>query len=360
MPDHPKTEETDDSPRYLLCRPRGGLNDTLCRIEYCWRYAEKFGRQLVIDTRNSSLFGDFDSFFEIIDDSGLRVHTRLDPRLLNHLNSLSCNPHILTGRLDAYQAHYVRGKGFVDRSTEQPTRFNTVHMSDLDSDSPESVLVYDDSGGGTLSQDFLKRIRFTPSVATLIRETLQDLPQPFWAVHVRNTDYLTDYKTLFKKIRKRVEEQRMLVCSDDSEVLEYAREFFLGKVLSFPEQVRSSDPTGALHQLDSFSDAETRRQIVIKSFIDLIGLGCARHLIVGKVNAVFDSVHYRESGQIAFNRFNWISGFSSLAAYLCLNKQVLNQLLNHPLASDEPVSPKVGHRNHPADTQTFFQGEILS
>jgi hypothetical protein len=50
--------------KYLLCRPTGGINDIFCQIEMCWDYAEKYNRNLIIDTTNHlSLMANFSDFF---------------------------------------------------------------------------------------------------------------------------------------------------------------------------------------------------------------------------------------------------------------------------------------------------------
>lgn len=187
---HPtlKKKKKSPDPRYLLCRPRGGLNDTLCRIELCWAYAEKFGRQLVIDTKNSSFFGDFDEYFSIVDQDSIIIHARLSDELLNRLNALSCRPDDLKGRVDSYKAIYIQGKGFCDHDSGSPTWFAQRPSPEADADCAESLLVYENSGGGSLSHDLLKRIRFSAEVSSEIEESLQSLKRPYYAVHVRNTD----------------------------------------------------------------------------------------------------------------------------------------------------------------------------
>jgi hypothetical protein len=51
--------------RFVLCMPAGGLNDVLCQIEKCWRYAERHGRKLVIDTAKTGLLDSFDQYFKV-------------------------------------------------------------------------------------------------------------------------------------------------------------------------------------------------------------------------------------------------------------------------------------------------------
>ena len=114
--------QAGNKPSYLLCRPRGGLNDTLCMIEMCWRYAEKFDRQLIIDTKNSALFEDFDKYFRFIDKT-VAVTGSISDALLQHLNTLPCNPKALEGRVDTYRTVFIHGKGFCDEKTDFNLRF---------------------------------------------------------------------------------------------------------------------------------------------------------------------------------------------------------------------------------------------
>lgn len=59
--------------RYLLCRPRGGINDTLNQIELCWRYARSYNRILVVDTEYLVSSGICISFSELFE-----THKNLD------------------------------------------------------------------------------------------------------------------------------------------------------------------------------------------------------------------------------------------------------------------------------------------
>lgn len=316
------------SDRYLLCRPRGGLNDTLCRIGLCWQYASKFNRTLIIDCQQSSLFGDFCDFFEIIDRSA-RVIPALDDRLLKQLNTLPCRPAELAGRLADYTVGFTHKVGYIDASTGKPTRFTNTYPAQFVDDFPEPLLVYEDSGGGTDSASLLPLIRLAPSCQKEVRAALATLPRLFHAVHVRNTDYRTDYQTLFARIRRRLGTTPLLVCSDDPDVASYARRHFRGPVMEISRQTRSMHPTGALHQKGAHATTDAQRRAVIDSLVDLCSLASAKHLYYGPVHSVLDGVRLRETGQVFYRPVGpgWVSGFSLLARYLCENKKLLDSLL---------------------------------
>lgn len=324
----------DMKDRYLLCRPREGLNDTLCQIERCWRYSRHFGRHLVIDCQRSSFFGDFSDFFEIIDKS-LKVTLCLSPMLLRKLNSLPCIPSSLHGRLSSYKAVYKEGSGFVDNRTGEPTRFNAEIPAREDCDFDEPLLVHEDCGGGDLSFSLLKRLRFSPPIQYVIRDELEKIGSNYLAVHVRNTDLCTDYRSLFACIRRRVGRNRLLVCSDDPSVVQYAHNYFPGQIISFSGREGSFHPSGALHQVVSHADGPARRQAVINSLIDLVALGNAQKFFYTSTHSHLDSEKLLTTGECTYYTLGRpvVSGFSLLAQYLCRRKDVLDQLLGLPVKS---------------------------
>jgi hypothetical protein len=313
--------------RYLLCRPRGGLNDTLCRIALCWQYAARFNRILVIDCRRSCLFGEFSDFFEIIDRSA-PVAAVLDDALLRQLNALPCRPAALFGRLESYIAEREPGQRHRDCETRTPTQF-AAHPATFAEDFAEPLLVYEDEGGGTASFSLLPGIRLAPAIREEVRAVLATLGQPYHAVHVRNTDYRTDYKTLFARIRGRVQAAPLLVCSDDPAVVSYARRFFAGPVLETPQQMQSMSPTGARHVAGAQATIGAQRRMAIESLIDLACLANAQTLYFGPAHSVLDGPLLRQTGRMVFRPLQpgWLSGFSTLAEHLCTNKDILDAFL---------------------------------
>jgi hypothetical protein len=67
--------------RWVLYRPRGGLNDMLCHVEKCWAYAEKFSRRLVVDVNSRTTFS---ALFTLLEPKEATIVTKfqLDSRLL--------------------------------------------------------------------------------------------------------------------------------------------------------------------------------------------------------------------------------------------------------------------------------------
>lgn len=101
MPENPKLN------KYLLCIPHGGMNDTLCQIEFCWQYALKYSRRLIINTQKSGLMGDFSDFFETI-EKNLDIIPAIRQELYDELNTLTCYPNEIQVRLNIYESRFSK------------------------------------------------------------------------------------------------------------------------------------------------------------------------------------------------------------------------------------------------------------
>ena len=298
----PELGHTHKIEKFLLCRPIGGLNDTLCQIEKCWRYAEKFGRTLIIDTLNSGLLAEFSEFFSPR-NSLTKVHFSLSEKQLCFLDSLTCFPHFAQEKLRTYFAVYsIDVKNYVDRDTSELLTFN------FDKNYDELVLIHEQCGGGDLSFYLLNRISISENIRPIVLDRIQHLDHDYLAIHVRNTDYRTQYKDLFRDVYPSVNNKSLLICSDDAEVISHAKNFFtLSNVLTSSQTPQTGNKP--LHLSTTHSDDEQRKKATINSIIDLIALGRSTQLYFANVTAGHSS------------------GFSRLAMYLCQNKNIIDALL---------------------------------
>lgn len=287
--------------RYLLCRPQGGLNDTLCQIEKCWKYAWRTNRLLIVDTRNSGLACGFSEFFELRKKSS-RVIFDANEETLEFLNELTCYPVELRGKLHIMDMALFTPPNFVLKSNPSiPLSF------DFSKEYQHAVLVHEQCGGGRLSLDLLEKIRISRALRPIILDRISHLHGKYCAVHVRNTDLKTDYKEFFGRILPEIQGKRLLVCSDDATVIEYARRFSHSLEILTSSEI--PDTRGrALHY---FGD---RKKNAVDAIVDLIALG--------KSEKLYFTVH---AGGI-------LSGFSRLAEHLFRNKYVIQNLLQLPIS----------------------------
>lgn len=301
-----------DFSRVLLCRPHGGLNDTLCRIAECLSYAIRFGRYLVIDTSRCVLRGPFSDYFEFADDT-LRVSSELSEDTCARLNTLRCRPAGVQGRIGHYRSAVVSGNGnAIDLDTGQSVRFADAKTSAFRCDYSEELLVFEGCGGGEASADLLPQLRLAPPVREAVRRALATLPPSYSAIHIRNTDLNTDYRALFRQVRQHGLDGPILVCSDDPRVIACARSMLGNPVLAFEGRFPSNSRSRALHLHRPNTDPSRHRAAAVDALVDLCALGGARQLFVGQTMSMR------------------ISGFSFMASHLCDHKGTIDSLMGLP------------------------------
>lgn len=293
--------KTNSTERWLICRPRGGLNDVLCQIENCWQYAERFDRTLVVDTARSNLAAAFSEFFEPLDHTKAVVFSA-DEDLIEKMNEAGCFPASAQGRLWDYSD--ARNSKYHD---VEPSSVAGLSF-DFEQDYAEQVLLLYKSGGGIRSFELLNRVRFAPKLAEIVSERTRHLTFDYAAIHVRNTDLRTDYHRFFRRISNRVRDRPLLVCSDDSGVLSDAKSFFTTCNVFTVSTIPQTNGL-PVHHPTSLDSAEEMTKSTIGAFVDLIALGKATRY------------YYTCSDRL------YPSGFSRLAGYLCDNKAIIDTLL---------------------------------
>lgn len=292
--------------RYLLCRPRGGMNDALCQIERCWRYAEHYARTLIVDSRNSFFVGKLNDVFQLPDHV---TNVFFDPPwdVLAPFNDVECQPKDVAGVLDSYETLYSYDlKKFIHAVTGNPITF------DFEAEHSERLLIHEQGGGGHRSFSFFERVKLGNSLAGRLQMLLKEANlwnTSYVAIHIRNTDYQTDFFPYFETIKDEIGEKDLLVCSDDASAIESTKAFFSGANVI---QLSDIPPTGGLplHNGKAFQDKQKRERFVEQAIVDLIALSLSERLYFTRVTA------------------GVYSGFSLMAKYLNENKSVIKRLLD--------------------------------
>lgn len=294
--------------KHILCRPRGGLNDMLCQIELCWQHAEGFDRALVIDTSMTAGIPDLAVFFQNPSLSGLGPEVRFSvpPTQMALLATLPCRPAGMTGMISDYDVWTVRPPGG-GPSHYCLAKTDLRLSSNLSIDHPEPLLLHDNWGGGDASVSLLKRVQFVPSLAAAIAYLIAGFGPDYAAVHIRHTDYETDWRAFLKTIRRRVKGRTVLICSDSAEVIAEAQSVLANAtVRSIPKITRQDGKP--LHNWPE-AEAALKSENMRAALVDLCALGGASELYITRLT------------------LGNISGFSTLAAALCKDKTVLRALL---------------------------------
>lgn len=278
------------SNKFLLCRPRGGLNDTLNQLEASCRYSLKYRRKLYIDTSRSGLWDSFENYFILpkyiqsgkIDDIQYPA---------------SVYPACLQNDIYNYEAEWVAAK----QGWKIKNGVSFLHLV-LQKNHPEQYVVYESGGGGEDSFIFLKRIKLKENIRSHIVSKIRNIGN-YAAVHIRNTDYQTDYMQYLDMICKNLKHDKIIICTDDYTVQQYGKYLFGDKLVLLTELPDIKKP---LHDEDASID---RYKINVDTITDLFVLACSDKLYITKVKQ------------------NIFSGFGSLAMNLHKNKKVVKKLL---------------------------------
>jgi hypothetical protein len=285
----------------LLCRPQGGINDILCCIERCWCYAEQFDRRLFIDCRQSGIRDDFWKYFRPrVSESHLDFD--LDYCVFDNVDTL---PKCIEGRVSTLHTEYSMTQGgFTDIVSDALVTFEMSSAFDT------SLLVHEQgwTGGRFTSPGLLSKLLFTPLVQKDIKARLASLPEKYIGLHVRNTDYTTDYQSFIESSKSTLSGRDVVICSDSLAVINYVqRELTESRVVRL--STFENDSHVRLHYRE-LGDQQYRGNI--EALIDLCALALSEVLLFSNV---------REA--------NRPSGFSMLAYYLNQNKHIVHELLNN-------------------------------
>lgn len=294
--------------KYLLCRPQGGLNDMLTQIEWCCRYADMHGRIVIVDTAyaGSAYFKDsFDRYF-VPRQSRLWLGTR---GLALDFDRMEVLPKAISGRVTRYETRWDDARDcFVDAESGERLSFDATRGHQ------ETLLVHHSAGGNALAQFALLRLRLHDGLVDALLERLRRIPGPYTALHIRNTDYRTDYAAQVAELSRTVRGP-VFVATDNRDTLSHCvAQFGPGRVFAFSElPANGGEP---IHR--DAPDPATARRRNFDAILDLFTLALARRL---------------HALQIANNPRGRYSGFSSLAMKLHETRPMLAGVLQreHPL-----------------------------
>lgn len=276
----------------------------LCQIGKCAIYAEKHERLLVIDTFNTAFRDDLGRYFTPVENDRIVMANQA---LLESLGVLEVVPACLSGQVNDYQQLYApKRKHFITVDTLEAISF------DFRQAYQEPLLVHHNCGGGLHSIDALQRLRLTRPMTEAFQARIAALGGPYAAIHVRHTDYQSDYIKFFNSLAGRIPQDRIVICTDNLEVLKYGKRFFRKPVFNFSILPDQND--APLHSNPLLS----KQQVNSDSILDLMTLARANTLFITAI-----SNGARHNG----TRY---SGYSRLAAALNRNQPIVDSLLSAP------------------------------
>jgi hypothetical protein len=292
--------------RLLLCRPLGGLNDMLCQIELCCRYAERFGRTVIVDTQHSKVYFR-DRFSDYFDSRQVNLLLNVAP-VLDRLDRLAVFPDFLAGRLSSYQVRFEYGQQqFVEDVSGLAPTF------DFDIDYAEPLIVHDACGGGEYGIGALARLRLRQELSDALLERLGRIGPRYLGVHVRNTDYRARYEQTLTpdKLEPCLP---ILLATDNRDTVAWFRAVF-GAERIF---ALAGLPATAGERLHHIGDPALAYQRNRDAILDLVMLALASRLYLFELEPNPHGAKY--------------SGFSALAANLHSDESILHGLIGDAAA----------------------------
>ncbi|MDR1451389.1 MAG: hypothetical protein LBI57_03530 [Helicobacteraceae bacterium] len=245
---------SNDGAKYLFCRLRGGLNDMLCQIYLCATYALRYRRVVCIDGAVSGFLDDLGRYFAVREE--LKTWLRF-------------------GGIDFLSPPFDRyPKRFLHKVL--PILDGGLAEFDQNKSYEQQVLFFTSDVGGDDSIDALSFLDLTPNIRSSISKTVQDLGG-YDAIHIRHSDYETNYKKFFAEIADRLG-GNVLLCTDSREVQQYAKGLFGDRLICLYEVPDVGGTT--LHRNQNLD----RYQTNLAALIDLFALANAKNLYMTHVD----------------------------------------------------------------------------
>lgn len=339
------------SERFIVCIPRGcGFNDVLCQISEAYAFASKTNRKLVIDTRLSGLADGFSNYVISKDPS---IEIELSNYRLTQLNSLSCYPNELEGKIDLLYHTFLAVESkkssvwryfntlnnfskliaYLLKPTFHYLKFNRIDFFfnylkirkktlciDLDDylDNSADVIVNFRSGGGLASHKSIDLFKLRPEISLEVEKRLKHLGEDYDAIHIRHTDYQTDFESFLVNIRDELKGRKVLLCTDNKSIIKYTTRILEDSIIIDNSNNNTTELSSTKAKPLHFQwnlPLIVRRENNIKMLADLVGLARSSRLFFPKIIRWGNNPH---SG---------ISGFSTLAEGLHNDPALLDRWL---------------------------------
>jgi len=340
--------------RYIICIPRGcGFNDVMCQISEAHEFSIKTKRNLIIDTRLAGIADNLSNYMRLKNISD-KIDLELSNSRLMQLNEMVCYPAEIEGQLDFIYHKFLAARLKKNSTWIHSNSFNKLRKYLLYIYEPSieylklnrikfiyyvlftrkkifdfklenlvnntsSVIIYHQSGGGEKSIDAINLFKLRVEIGLELNSRLKFLSKDYDAIHIRNSDYKTDYAKFLINLKSQVINKRVLLCTDDSSIFPIAKtllsDFTIETLYNINDAKTLNNKKIPLHYQWNLA-YDQRKENNIRMLTDLIGLAKAQNLF-------YTNLNYWNN-----KPYSGISGFSLLAANLNKNRKVLDDWLN--------------------------------
>lgn len=202
--------------KYVVCKPRDGMIDIFGYIVASLKYAIKFNRILVIDTRKSLHFKD--GFYKYFSTNNKNIYIPNDLDIFyDSLKNKSYSD------IDPFRCPNISYNPFTNH-TENIILFGNKYKNILDKD-----IIY-----------FMKNFSIKEIVLSNLKEKYNLLPNNYISIHIRNTDYKSNIDSFIKKNYDIFNNKSLFIASDDYDAVNIFKKKFKN-VYNFTFDCQNSD-----------------------------------------------------------------------------------------------------------------------
>lgn len=295
--------------KYVLCRPRGGLNDTLCQISRCYEYCKRYERILLIDTHYGNFINaPFEDIFTFSDSDVIGDEQQIRNVLSDA--SLSVCPKEL--KCNFYNCDRPYRDNNNDIAVKIKSGTDTVGIARvsgyLNSVRTEDIIIDCTDGGGKLSFKILCMLTLHKSIIDYIVDKYNMIKKPYVSIHIRNTDYKMDYVSFYNNNKNNMIGKNIFLATDSTDVKTY----FLAQDILFFNFAHLNNNNKPLHNVNNpHATIDTMCDLILLALGDEFILPPKRH------------------------------GFTNLAYYLFQNKNIAHKMCNYMLCDTTPFQKDI-------------------
>jgi len=285
--------------QYLLCRPMNGLNDMLCYLYICYNYCYKNNITLLIDTtyKECCMGSSFDSYFNFNKNNKINIISNIDE--INNIlknNNFTIYPNISQSELFDYTVYFNNSIIYISNyNIEAQINFCKIYS--------ENLLLCNSFSCGEDSLKLLNFLTLNKQIISEIWRRYDIIEKPYTSIHIRNTDYKTDYIKIYNNNKKDIINSNIFLASDSIDVVNFYKNIEFIKLYNFNNSLNNDN--NPIHYY-----CNNKYSMMVDTLCDLILLALGNKFIKPE-NMVL----------------GFLSGFTRLAYNLFNNKDLVYSLL---------------------------------
>jgi hypothetical protein len=221
--------------KYIYLIPQGGFNDCLTELLLFQHYASQTGRILLFDFTNSCYKVNFSDYFKTKFNNVICDTNAIKEIILNY--DFTVYPKGITV---SDIRNIMQSVATVDLNETGGVHFKGIALKCSFKDKPNEDMIFASQCGGSPWGDRLfHNLKIVNSVKKYIIKNLKQIPLPYLAIQVRNTDYKCDYQDfILQNLSKIKMYKQVFLATDDKSCLDYCRAQGLNVInfTSFPQE----------------------------------------------------------------------------------------------------------------------------